>query len=364
MNLSDITYLRLHNQSLAEPRFEKPKDVVGWLAAVQAQDYAAAKWALGLRMQHATDEIIEKSLNEGEILRTHVMRPTWHFVLPEDIRWMLELTAPQVKKLLAPYNRKLGLDDKLFAKSNAAIAKALKGNTYLTRQELKKVLEGIGIKTDVQRLAHIVMWAELDGLICSGPRREKQFTYALLEERVPRVKKLNRDGALAKLVLKYFTSHGPAQIKDFAWWSGLSIKDAEEGLDAVKSQFTQEVTDNKTYYTSKRSLPKTCNLQPSALLLSVYDEYTIAYKDRSGISDARDIEKMILMGNALTAVIIIDGKVAGTWKREIKKDSVVVMLQTFRKLAGAEKKALSAAATRYGDFINLPVMLKQKGGKN
>jgi hypothetical protein len=358
MNSSDIVYLRLHNQSLAEPRFQEPKDVVGWLGAVQAQDYAAAKWALGLRMRRATDEIIEKSLNEGEILRTHVMRPTWHFVLPEDIRWMLELTAPQVKKLLASYNRKLGLDDKLFAKSNAAIAKALKGNSYLTRQELKKILEGIGIRTDVQRLAHIVMWAELDALICSGPRRGKQFTYALLEERVPRAKKINRDEALAKLTLKYFTSHGPAQIKDFVWWSGLAFKDAEKGLDAVKSQLTQEIIEDKTYYVSK-SLPRAYDMRPSAFLLSVYDEYAIAYKDRSDISNTRDIERMISMGNALTAVIIIDGRAAGTWKREMRKDSVIVTLQTFSKLASGEKKMLVAAATRYGDFISMPVVLRQ-----
>ena len=161
------------------------------------------------------------------------MRPTWHFVVPEDIRWMLELTAPRVKTVLAHYNRKLELDDALFAKSNAAIIKALQGHTYLTRQELKTILTNIGIETNVQRLAHIIMWAELDGLICSGPRRGKQFTYALMEESVRKAKKLNREQALAKLALNYFTSHGPAQLKDFSWWSGLAVKDARDALDLI-----------------------------------------------------------------------------------------------------------------------------------
>jgi len=181
-------------------------------------------------------------------------------------------------------------------------------------------------------------------------------------KRAPDAKKLDRDEALAKLALRYFTSHGPAQTKDFAWWSGLSIKEVDKGLDAVKSQFTKEIIDGKTYYVSK-SLRKTYDPKPSTFLLSIYDEYIIAYKDRSSVSDARDIERMVSMGNALTAVIIIGGKVAGNWKREIKKSSVVVTLRTFRKLASAEKKALGTAATRYGDFINLPALLKQADGK-
>ena len=183
------------------------------LGGVQAQDFSAAKWALGLRIKNSTDENIEKVFCEGNILRTHLMRPTWHFIVPENIRWMLELTAPRIKPTLASSNRKLKLDDDLLSKSNATIVKALQDHTYFTRQELKKVLTGIGIDTDVQRLAHIIMWAELDGLICSGPLPGKQFTYALLEERVKKTRKLSRKQALINLVTNYFKSHGPAQLK-------------------------------------------------------------------------------------------------------------------------------------------------------
>ena len=256
------------------------------------------------------------------------MRPTWHFVMPEDIRWMTELTAPRVKSLLTNYNRKLGLDDALFARSNAAIVKALEGHNYLTRQELKAILADIGIVTDVQRLAHIISRAELDGLICSGPRRGKQFTYALLDERVRESKRLDREQSLAKLALKYFTSHGPAQLKDFSWWSGLAEKDARSALDRIKSGLNQVEHDKKTYWFPPHSETAIPNA-PRALLLSIYDEYTIAYHDRSDISDARDIERMISMGNALTAVIVLNGKVAGTWKRAMKKDSVEIRLNPF-----------------------------------
>lgn len=247
MDAREIIRLRLHNTGLSDSPFKSAADAVSHLGAIQAQDFAAAKWALGLRIKNSTEEDIEKAFNEGIILRTHVMCPTWHFVAPEDIHWMLELTTPRVKTLLSRYNRKLELDDALFARSNAAIIKALEGHSSLTRQELKAVLKDTSIETNVQRLAHIIMWSELDGLICSGPRRGKQFTYALLEERVGKAKKLSREQALAKLALKYFTGHGPAQIQDFSWWSGLTVEDARDALDLVKSRLNQVTLDGKTY---------------------------------------------------------------------------------------------------------------------
>ncbi len=355
MNASEILELRLHNSGLSHSPFKSAADAVSHLCAVQAQDFAAAKWALGLRIKNSTDEDIEKAFNEGMILRTHVMRPTWHFVVPEDIRWMLELTAPRVKALLMHYNRKLELDDALFAKSNAAIVKALQDHTYLTRQELKTILTNIGIKTNVQRLAHIVMRAELDGLICSGPRRGRQFTYALMDERVVKAKRLSREEALAKLALDYFTSHGPAQLEDFSWWSGLGLKDTRSALDLIKSELKQATLDGKMYWFSdhtKVTTPK----QLSTFLLSIYDEYTIAYKDRGDLSETRDIERLISMGNALTAVIILNGKVAGTWNKALKKNTVEIRLNSFRKFSKDEQEAVESEVARYGRFVGIPAV--------
>src|SRR5713226_2242979 len=224
----DIAHRRLHNQLITRPMFEKPDDVVKWLGAVQAQDYAGAKWALGLRMQGVTDDVIEQAFADGAIIRTHVMRPTWHFVAPADIRWMLALTAPRIN---AYYNRKLELDDAVFRHSNAVLAKALQGGKQLTRSELASVLQLAGIAADnLLRSTYIIMRAELDGIVCSGARRGKQFTYALLDERVPQTRNLDRDEALAEFARRYFTSHGPATLQDFVWWSGLAAADAKAGL--------------------------------------------------------------------------------------------------------------------------------------
>lgn len=356
MNASEVLKLRLYNSGLSHSLFRSAADAVSHLGAVQAQDFAAAKWALGLRIKDSTDEDIEKAFNQGSILRVHVMRPTWHFVVPEDIRWMLELTAPRVKAILAHYNRKLKLDDALFAKSNAAIVKALQGRTYLTRQELKKVLTSTGIETNVQRLAHINVWAELAGLICSGPRRGRQFTYALLEERVAKAKDLSREEALAKLALNYFTSHGPAQLEDFSWWSGLASKDARHALDSIKQELEQATLNGKRYWFSDRSMAMAQG-SPSVFLFSIYDEYTIAYKNRGDISEARDIERMISRGNALTAVVILDGRVAGTWNKTLKKNTVEIRLRPFRKFSKNEQEALEVAADRYGKFVGIPSVL-------
>lgn len=250
------------------------------------------------------------------------------------------------------YNKKLELTDELFKKANKLIAGALKGNNYLTRQEIKKILEKANIKTDVQRLAHIVMWAELDSLICSGPRIGKQFSYALLEERVKKYKNKNREESLASLAEKYFLSHGPAQLKDFSWWSGFSMKDSEEALSLIKSKLNSEDVNGRTFWFSK-NLKQNDRMAENAFLLSIFDEYAISYKDRTDLSEERRIEKMISMGNALTAVVILDGKVAGTWKRKISKSRVEVTLNTFRKISSVEKSNLEKEVSKYAKFLGL-----------
>lgn len=350
MNSTDIRNLRLQNQKLINPSFKDAASVVGWLGAVQAQDFPGAKWAIGLRIKNGLEADIEEAFNQGKLLRTHVMRPTWHFVLPEDIRWMVELTAPRVKKLLASYDRRLELDEKLVIRCTKIFAKALQGGKNLTRSELANELAKNKIVARTQRLAHILAYAELDAILCSGPRRGKQFTYALLDERAPNTRQLNRDEALAKLAQKYFTSHGPAQIKDFSWWSGVSIKDSTEAVAIIKSKLVQEIVNDKTYWMLANSGAEP--LRTNAFLLSIYDEYTIAYRDRSDLSSEGYFEKLIRMGNALTAVIVIDGEIAGTWKRKMNKGKAEVSTNLFRKLNKAEQNALKKAEATYLEFFN------------
>ena len=228
-----IAHHRLRQQQLAAPRFPTPEEVVAWLGAVQAQDYLGAKWALGLRLPETTDAAIEQAFADGAILRTHVLRPTWHFVAPADIRWMQALTGGRVLAANGYMVRQHGLEEATFQRSNAALAGALTGGNFLTRNELGAALAAAGIHAEGNRLAYLVMRAELDALICSGPRRGKQFTYALLEERVPPAPALTPEEALAELTRRYFTGHGPATLQDFSRWSGLTVADARQGVDLV-----------------------------------------------------------------------------------------------------------------------------------
>lgn len=221
MNSLDIAHHRLHNQKLLQTTFTKPSQVVAYLGAVQAQDYAGAKWALAQRVKSIiTDAEIDQTFADGAILRTHLMRPTWHFVAPADIRWMLMLTAPRVHAVSAFMYRQLELDKTIIKKSYAVLEKTLRGNKQLTRTELGAAFKKAGIIAEGMRLGYFMMSAELDGIICSGARKGKQFTYTLLEERVPPAKALKREEALVELVRRYFASRGPATLHDFIWWSG------------------------------------------------------------------------------------------------------------------------------------------------
>jgi hypothetical protein len=352
----DIAYQRLHNQLITQRTFEKPGDVVQWLGAVQAQDYAAAKWALGLRMQGITDESIEQAFFDGTILRTHVMRPTWHFVSPADIRWLLALTAPRVHAVSAYWYRRLELDDATCRCSNSALANALQGGKQLTRPELVSVLQQAGIATDdLQRFTYLMMRAELDGIVCSGARQGKQFTYALLDERAPQARILDRDEALAELTRRYFTSHGPATLKDYIWWSGLTAADASSGLEMVKSKLIHEAVDGQTYWFSTAT-PPAKDLSSTVYLLPNFDEYIVGYTDRSAVFDGSHTQKLDPRGNILfNYTIVIDGRVVGTWKRTLKKDAVIITPSFFTPLNKAVTHDFTAAANRYGTFLGLPV---------
>lgn len=330
---------RLHNQKLSSPDCKQAVDVVRWLGAVQAQDFPAAKWALALRMRAATDAVIQQAYDEGKILRTHLMRPTWHFVAPDDIRWLLELTAPRVNANCGSAFRTYELDTAVFKRTTKVLTKALQGGKHLTRAELRTALNRSGVAADDGiRLGHIMIRAELDGIVCSGPRAGKQFTYALLDERVPATKPLTRDEALAKLTTRYFTSHGPATLQDFVWWSGLTVSDAKRGIELIDTALRRELVDDKTYWLARANQSAKSSLYPSHLL-PAFDEYNVAYKHR-------------LAG--LGPTVIVDGKAVGTWKATTIKQTLTIAVIPSRALKKSETQAISQAANRYAAFLGLP----------
>jgi len=289
-------------------------------------------------------------------LRTHVLRPTWHFVTPADIRWMLALTAPRVHAANAHMYRKVELDDAAFARSERVLEEALRGGHHFTRDELREVLGSAGIETDgTFRMSYLMMHAELEGIVCSGPRRGKQFTYALLDERAPGARTLGRDEALAELARRYFVSRGPARVEDFVKWSGLTVADARLGLEAVKDELQYEAVGAAEYWFGPAE-PAAEVAGPAAHLLSVYDEYVSGYRGWSTIVDDETSRKLIAMDNALTSIVVVDGRIAGTWKRKLRKNDVVVETHLLVPLSDAEHKAVAAAVQEYGAFLGKSVV--------
>ena len=354
----DIARQRLHTQRIAGEKFQTPDAVVRWFGAVQAQDYAGAKWAVGQRMHGATDADLDAAFATGTILRTHVMRPTWHFVTPADIRWLLALTAPRVHIANAYRCRQLALDDATLTRSNAALTSALRGGVQLTRTELAVMLQEAGIAIDGQRLTHIMMHAELTGIVCSGAWRGKQFTYALLDERAPHTTTLTREESLAELTTRYFTSHGPATVRDFVWWSGLTMSDAKAGLAMAESQVMHEDIDGgrigslspRRFLRIRPRPPSYCRISTnSSSVTPIAATSSMQRPPRSWTRGA------IFLFNH---TIVINGRVRGTWKRTLKKDAVLIDALPFASLGTAEAAAIEGAAARYGRFIGLPATLR------
>jgi Winged helix DNA-binding domain len=355
----DILRQRLQQQRLDGACLPTAVDAVQWLGAVQSQDYAGAKWAIAQRCQFVTSAAVDQAIDKGMLIRTHVLRPTWHFVIPEDLRWLLTLTAPRVHAANAFQYRKYALDKDVFAQSETVLTQVLQGGQFLTRAELATALTQAGIDTqDGVRLSCLLMHAELEGLICNGPLRGIYHTYALVEERVVPTSQPERDEALARLTQRYFTSHGPATLGDFIWWSGLAPVDARRGLDIVQSQLISETVNQQTYWSAPT--PITTRQQiPSMLLLPNYDEYIVGYTDRTALMEHVPTGGVNLRENLLFSHTVIEhGQVTGIWKRTIKKHAVNMEVQFFTEPSAAQKQAFVTAAEQYGRFLQTDVMFK------
>jgi len=329
---------------------------VASLCAMQAQDYSAAKWAIGLRSPGMQDADVEQAFNDGLILRTHVLRPTWHFVTPADIRWLLTVSAPRIHAASAYYYRQSGLDSKTISKACTVMQRVLEGGKTLTRAELGTHLLRLKIPAQGLMLAYVVMHAELEGVICSGPRRGKHFTYALLSERAPKSRVLDREAALGELASRYFASHGPATVRDFAWWSSLTITEAQRAIDSASQPLESTSLDGKVYWNGDGETGTSKGA--SALLLPNYDEYLIGYKDRGPVLDSTQTANMVARSNgAFANHVAIDGRLAGSWSRTIKPGSVLIEVSPYRKLTPAHVRAIRGAADCYGEFLGLPANL-------
>jgi len=350
MNLNDIALLRVVNQQIAAPQFKTVKEVVGWMGAVQAQDYNMCKWAVGVRLPGTTDKAVESAIDSGEIIRTHVLRPTWHLVSSADIYWMLELSAPQIKTAMRSRDKGLGLDEVVLKKSNKIIEKLLSKGEHLTRDELIKQLTSAGFESDNNRMAHLLMHAEIEGIAGSGKIKNGKQTFALLTEIIPKTKPLKIDEAAAKLAKRYFASHGPATLYDFVWWSGLTVKVCRQALEDVKSDFVSDSISDETYFfSSNLTIPKIENDQ--IFLLPAFDEYLISYKNRTAVLPFENHSKAVSNNGIFRPFIIQNGQVIGIWKRKIKNDKVILNTEFFTSASASMKKLITERFATYAQFI-------------
>lgn len=357
MNRNQITRCRLWNQQIAHARYRTPSEVVAVLGAMQAQDYAGALWAIGLRLPDATQTDVERAIANRTIIRTWPMRGTLHFVAAADVRWLLELLGSRAAAGRAGRLRQLELDGATLARSGDVIVRALEGGRQRSRSAIFADLEAAGIAVAGQRGYHILgHWAQ-HGLICFGVHEDKQPTFVLLAEWAPQAPSLARDEALAELAARYFTSHGPATLQDFVAWSGLTLTDARAGI-SLAAQLIREESGGVAYWMAQ-TLPAPSPAPSEVYLLPGFDEYMLGYRDRSAALDPQHAPKITPGSNGVfQPTVVVEGQVAGVWKRTLKKASVRIDVAPFALWGDDTAAGIAAAAARYGHFIGQPVSLQ------
>jgi hypothetical protein len=346
-----IKDIRLLSQQLVNPTFNTPKELVSWMGAMQAQQYAMCKWAVGIRLKAATIKAVDESLQKGEILRTHVMRPTWHLVTAEDIRWMIKLSAKRLRSCCASRDKELGIDESLYTKSHNLVEKMLEGNKSLTRDEIGLKLTEAGIEINTGRITHFMMRAETEGIVCSGVDKGNKQTYALLEERVPPTKELHREEALEKLATNYFRSHSPASLQDFVWWSGLNLTEARQAIESIESDLIRDRVGSENLFVHQM-WNKKIKTNDVFHFLPAFDEYLISYKDRTGVLDLEHYPKAFNNYGTFSPVILHNGQIVGNWNKTVRKSETIIETSLFVEDLTISDKLIQLAEDRYKSFIS------------
>jgi len=354
----DISQLRLINQQIISPSQKTVKELIRYMGAMQAQDFAMASWAVGVRLENSTVKAFEECYNNGEILRTHLLRPTWHFVSQKDINWILDLTAPHILPLLKGRHRNLGLKSEILNNCNSVMGKALSGGQHLTRDELLLVFQKNKVPVERHQLSHIFLNAELHKVICSGRVKNKKITYALFDERATDRTALPKEEALARLTRIYFTSHGPALQIDFQWWSGLSATNAKKGIASIEGELASHVIGEKTFYYAKEN-----SLVPAkkdaVFVLPAFDEYIISYRNRSAILAAKEHAQVVSSNGIFRPFIVQNGQVIGIWGRTTKKETIIIDLDFFQSPTQKVVKTVKQKLMEYGKFLGKKVEIRE-----
>lgn len=347
--MTSLGVSRLAAQHVGASRVRTAQGIVSWLLAVQAQDPLAARWALGARLPGVTERDVIAAHDDGRILRTHVMRGTWQYVVPEDLQWLLSLFGPKVRASAARRHQQLGLDTKTLARSEGLLEKALRKHRALTREAAREVLEAGGVSTQEQRLSHLLIDAELSGLLCSGPHEDGKATWALIEDRVGAAKTLpSRAELLGRLATRFFESRGPATLEDFRWWTGLTAGDAKAALETARPVLQSKRVDDRTLWWREDHAPAVKHG-----LLPPFDEFLIGYQNRDDVLDPQHVKRINAGGGLLAPVLVHEGKVVGVWRRTLAMKSVKVELEWFGKPTTPQLRVMGGEAERYATFLGL-----------
>lgn len=346
-----LTDIRLAGHQLAGPEFERPGDLLAWMGAMQGQDYGMAKWAIGMRLKTAMLSRVDEAIEKGEIVRMHIMRPTWHFVAGKDVRWMWKLTGPRVKKAIDSWVKGSGLDmtENQYTKCNDLIGKMLCGRHYLTKEEIETELGRAGMNIAGDRARRYILRAEMEGIVCSGADRQGKPTYALLDEQVPPASAFSYEEALAALALNYFRSHSPATLADFVWWSGLTVKEARQAIDSVRNHLVTGNFGSGVFFMHESC--RKARKQEIIHFLPSYDEYLISYKDRTTVMAAEHHPKAFNNWGIFYPVLLYKGRIVGNWKKTMKKNGIVLSASFFDPELDIREGRLEKAEKRYRDFL-------------
>lgn len=352
MKITELLKTRLHNQLLYGNPLKEPQEVVSWLGAMQSQSLELAKWAIGIRLRNKTLKDVEEALNTGAIIRTHILRPTWHFVSAEDIHWMFDLSAPRLRPIYHSYCKVHGVDKDYIIRAVSVLEDILSDGKHLTKQEIREALHARNISIEMPHINRIISYAEIEGVVCNGRQQGSKQTYTSFAQWVPRKQILAREEALERLARKFFTSHGPATIQDFVWWSGLTLTECRQALKLIKDDFVGESINGRNFWMKNDLVIPSIN-EPSALLLSPFDEYVVSYTERSEMIEDKHYGKVMTKNGLFSPTVMLDGRIVGSWKKLMRKGLAQIELSFFEKTTKREQDLFLPEIKRIERFWNV-----------
>lgn len=351
MNTSELLHTRLYNQLLVSHSLREPQEIVSWMGAMQSQSLDLAKWAIGARLENKSVGDVDEALNTGKIIRTHILRPTWHFVSVEDIHWMFDLSNPRLRPVYRSYCKTLGADETQIYRVVPILEKALSGGKHLTKQEINIALQTQNITLDTNHLNMALSYAEMEGILVNGLLKGNKQTFTLLEEWAPRKQTLHKEEALERLARRYFTSHAPATIDDFIWWSGLSVTECKQALELIKADFICETINGRNFW-MKNDIEIPPANRSSALLLPPFDEFVVSYKDRTELIEDIHYGKVMTKNGLFSPTIMLNGEIIGSWKKTAQKGTHKVELSFFRKTPKKVEKLFEPVIKQVEQFYS------------